>query len=222
MRNMSFNQNQAINIYCHDIVLKGILNVPKEAIGIVLFAHGSASSHLSPRNQFVATILQQAKIATLLFDLLTPDEEVIDQDTMEFRFDIEFLATRLLGATYWLSDIPFLKSLNIGYFGASTGAAAALLAAAQTKEIKAIVSRGGRPDLAGNILSSITTPTLLIVGGEDELVIELNKQAYSQLTCTKQIEVISGATHLFEEPGALEHVAQLATNWFKQYLPIAT
>ncbi len=222
MHNISFDQNQIINIACQDSRLNGIMYVPKDAIGIVLFAHGSASSHLSPRNQFVATILNQAKIATLLFDLLTPDEEIIDQDTMEFRFDIEFLAARLLGATYWLSDITILKSLNIGYFGASTGAAAALLAAAQNKEIKAIVSRGGRPDLAGNILPSITAPTLFIVGGEDELVIELNKQAYSQLTCIKQLEVITGATHLFEEPGALEQVAQLTTSWFQQYLSMAT
>lgn len=222
MRNICFDQNQTISIACQDSVLNGILHVPKEAIGIVLFAHGSASSHLSPRNQFVATLLQQAKVATLLFDLLTPDEEIIDQDTMEFRFDIEFLTSRLLGATYWLSDMPFLKSLNVGYFGASTGAAAALLAAAQIKEIKAMVSRGGRPDLAGNILPLITAPTLLIVGGEDELVIELSKQAYSQLTCIKQLEIITGATHLFEEPGALEQVANLTVNWFKQYLPMVT
>jgi putative phosphoribosyl transferase len=185
----------------------------------VLFAHGSGSSRFSPRNQFVARVLRKGGLATLLIDLLTSEEEKIDRRTRHLRFDINLLAGRLVGATDWLSQHPDTRDLHIGHFGASTGAAAALIAATERADVvEAIVSRGGRPDLAGPVLSQVEAPTLLIVGGNDIPVIELNQQALAQLRTEKKLEIVPGATHLFEEPGALEQVAQLARQWFQRYL----
>jgi putative phosphoribosyl transferase len=199
--------------------LEGNLVVPDEASGIILFAHGSGSSRFSPRNRFVARVLQEAGLATLLLDLLTPMEEAIDERTAQLRFDIPFLARRLVSATDWLLHQTATHHLRIGYFGASTGAAAALVAAAERPEaIGAIVSRGGRPDLARAVLPRVKAPTLLIVGGSDPLVLELNQEALDQLTAIKRLAIVPGATHLFEEPGALEQVAQLAREWFTHYL----
>jgi putative phosphoribosyl transferase len=196
--------------------LSGELVLPPEASGIVLFAHGSGSSRFSPRNTFVAKALQQQGIGTLLFDLLTRTE---DQD-YTMRFDIDFLTRRLLAATAWIQANPQTQLLKIGYFGASTGAAAALQAAAEMRAvIAAVVSRGGRPDLAGEMaLSQVTAPVLLIVGSADYGVIELNEQAYALMNCEKKLKLVPGATHLFEEPGTLEQAAQLAANWFHKYL----
>jgi pimeloyl-ACP methyl ester carboxylesterase len=192
--------------------LFGQLSVPADAIGLVLFAHGSGSSRLSPRNQFVARHLEKRKIATLLFDLLTEEEEKIDEFTAELRFDIPFLAKRLLATTAWAKTE---SNLPIGYFGASTGAAAALAAAAKKKsEIRAVVSRGGRPDLAGSALANVVSPTLLIVGSFDSEVIALNREAFAALQCEKKLEIVPGASHLFEEPGTLEAAARLAAEWF--------
>ncbi|HLB43270.1 MAG TPA: alpha/beta hydrolase [Gammaproteobacteria bacterium] len=206
-------------IPCDTIYLEGLLIVPKEAIGIVLFAHGSGSSRFSSRNQLIAKVLQQSNIATLLFDLLTSEEDKIDTHTQEYRFNIELLAARLLAATNWVLTQPALQKLPIGYFGASTGGGAALLAAAQEQElIKAVVSRGGRPDLAGAALRRVKSPTLLLVGGHDETVMMLNQQAFEELHCTKTLTIIPGATHLFEEPGKLAEVAKLAEEWFTIYL----
>jgi putative phosphoribosyl transferase len=188
--------------------------VPPDAKGIVLFAHGSGSSRLSPRNAYVARVVREAGIGTLLFDLLTEDE-ASDRGNV---FDIDFLATRLKAATDWARDIGSAQGLGIGYFGASTGAAAALVAAADDETIGAIVSRGGRPDLAGPALPKVKAPTLLIVGGEDTDVIELNEEAYERLTCKKELRIVPGATHLFEEPGTLEEVARLARDWFQLHL----
>jgi putative phosphoribosyl transferase len=199
-------------------VLQATLTVPPNPIGIVLFAHGSGSSRLSPRNRFVAETLQLAGQATLLLDLLTPDEEMVDKRTAELRFDIPFLAERLLGATEWVLENPETTKLNVGYFGASTGAAAALVASAQDETVAAVVSRGGRPDLAADALPKVKAPTLLIVGGNDIPVIELNREALAELRCEKDLEIIPGATHLFEETGALEQVAQMAQHWFTKYL----
>jgi putative phosphoribosyl transferase len=199
--------------------LEGDLGIPRGAAGIVLFAHGSGSSRFSPRNRFVARMLHQAGIATLLLDLLTPDEEAIDLRTAELRFDISLLADRLVGATDWLGHDPDTRRLRVGYFGASTGGGAALVAAAQRPEaIGAVVSRGGRPDLAGDALQRVTAPTLLIVGGYDYPVIEMNRQALARLRCEKRLDVVPGATHLFEEPGTLERVAELAIDWFARHL----
>jgi dienelactone hydrolase len=199
--------------------LQGNLTVPEGAQAIVLFAHGSGSGRLSPRNRYVAKELNQAGLATLLFDLLTPEEERLDTITRELRFDISLLADRLAGATDWVTQNPEIQRLNIGYFGASTGAAAALIAAAQhPRQVDAIVSRGGRPDLAGPALHSVQAPTLLTVGGDDYEVIQLNSQAFHQLTCEKEMMLVRGATHLFEEPGKLEEVAKAAIAWFKKYL----
>lgn len=199
--------------------LDGILTVPANAQGIVLFAHGSGSSRLSKRNQYVANILNDASIATLLFDLLTAEEEGIDEYNRQFRFDIELLALRLLDATKWIQNESKTRDLNIGYFGASTGGAAALVAAAKYPQgIKAVVSRGGRPDLAGPFLEEVKAPTLLIVGGLDDVVIELNQQAMAKMNCPKKFEIVPHATHLFEEPGTLEKVAYLAKQWFDTYL----
>jgi len=193
----------------------GALNTPHRARGIVLFAHGSGSSRSSPRNRYVASVLQDAGIATLLFDLLIEEEDLV----YETRFDIDLLTHRLRDTTTWLMQQQQLQHLAIGYFGASTGAAAALKAAATLgKVIKAVVSRGGRPDLAAPDLSRVRAPTLLIVGGYDDVVIELNRSAHSQLQCIKELQIIPGATHLFEEPGTLEQVAQLASKWFEKYL----
>lgn len=208
-----------VTIPCGDVLLDGLLHIPRQAKGTVIFVHGSGSSRLSPRNQYIARILQQAKFVTLLFDLLTQEEDVIDTKTMEFRFDIPFLSKRLLSVTDWTMNNAILHKLPTGYFGASTGGGAALVAAAGAKDrIKAVVSRGGRPDLAGTILSDVKAATLFIVGGDDDIVIELNQKAYSELQCEKKIEIIPGASHLFEEPGKLEVVAQLAESWFTKYL----
>lgn len=200
--------------------LEGNLTVPAQAQGLVLFAHGSGSSRHSPRNRYVAHALREARLATLLLDLLTPEEEAVDVHTAHLRFNIDLLAERLVGATDWLRENPGTANLLIGYFGASTGAGAALVAAAQRPEVvHAIVSRGGRPDLAGPALSHVRAPTLLIVGGHDVQVIALNRQALAQIGAEeKQLVIVPGATHLFEEPGALEEVARLAADWFTHYL----
>jgi putative phosphoribosyl transferase len=211
------------------VTLSGNLCIPKNPNGLVLFAHGSGSSRHSPRNKYVAQILQDADIATLLIDLLTKEEEEIDLQTRHLRFDIGLLAQRLIGVTDWLKQGRQnfqTKDLSIGYFGASTGAAAALVSAAQRQKIvKAIVSRGGRPDLAGSeSLSRVQAPTLLIIGGDDKPVIGMNEEAFKQLTDLededkkKKIVIVPGATHLFEEPGKLEEVAQLARDWFSNNL----
>jgi putative phosphoribosyl transferase len=201
------------------VTLEGNLSLPEGARGVVLFAHGSGSSRHSPRNRYVAQVLNEAKLATLLVDLLTSDEEAIDLRTAHLRFDIGLLAERLVGATDWLTQYPDTRHLRIGYFGASTGAAAALVAAPERPDVVgAVVSRGGRPDLAGPALGRVRAPTLLIVGGNDFEVIELNRKALAQLRCEKRLVIIPGATHLFEESGALEEVARLAREWFEHYL----
>ena len=196
-------------------MLDGNLTLVDQKKALVLFAHGSGSSRHSPRNQFVARTLNEAGLATLLFDLLTPEEESVDLYTREHRFNIGLLAERLVHATKWAKQQKQTADLRIGYFGSSTGGGAALVAAAELpNEIGAVVSRGGRPDLAGDALPKVKAPTLLIVGGEDHVVIELNEQARAQMKCECKIEIVPGATHLFEEPGALEHVAKLASDWF--------
>ena len=196
-------------------LLEGILVVPEGARGVVSFAHGSGSGRFSPRNQFVARVLQQAGLATLLIDLLE-EGEADDRDKV---FDIELLAGRLQSTADWLSHAPGTGRLRLGYFGASTGAAAALVAAARhPATVQAVVSRGGRPDLARDVLPAVRAPTLLIVGGDDDVVLQLNEQALRLLSCPKEMVVIPGATHLFEEPGALEEVARLATEWFGRHL----
>jgi len=209
-----------IQIAAGPIVLDGNLDVPDAAKGIVLFAHGSGSSRHSPRNNFVAQALQEAGLATLLIDLLTAKEDAIDVMTAHLRFDIGLLAKRLLAAVDWLVRNPLTKELSIGCFGASTGAAAALIAAAERPEkIAAVFSRGGRPDLAGPDLPRVQAPTLLVVGGNDDAVIELNRGALAQLgAAEKRLVLVPGATHLFEEPGTLEKVAHLAANWFVEHL----
>lgn len=208
-----------VRIPIGSLKLEGELIIPAEAKGIVLFAHGSGSSRFSPRNQFVAKFLREQKLATLLTDLLTTEEDKIDQITRELRFDIDLLAERLIGITNWLLHNASTKNLHIGYFGSSTGAAAALIAAAKMKtSISAVVSRGGRPDLANDYLSKVLAPTLLIVGGADHVVIELNQEAYEMLQCIRKLEIVERATHLFEESGALEKVADLASKWFIKYL----
>lgn len=197
------------------ITLEGQLTLPLKAVGIVIFAHGSGSGRFSPRNQAVAKSLNKRGIGTLLCDLLTEKEAIEDEQTAALRFDIPMLADRVVKVTDWTMSRPETKNLSIGYFGASTGAAAALIAAAQRDLfIKAVVSRGGRPDLAEEYLPRVKAPTLLIVGGNDEVVIELNKAAFSLLKCTKDIQIVPGATHLFEERGALEEVSRLAGDWF--------
>lgn len=202
--------------------LGGNLAVPPGARGVVLFAHGSGSSRHSHRNRYVAQVLQQARLATLLMDLLTPEEEEAERWSRHLRFDIELLSGRLVQATHWLLGEAQTRDQAVGYFGASTGAAAALVAAARNPDpVRAIVSRGGRPDLAGDELPKVRAPTLLIVGGDDDVVIELNLQALGKLRTEKKLEIIPGATHLFEEPGALEQVAQLARDWFIRYLAAA-
>ena len=200
-------------------VLSGNLTIPENAIALVLFAHGSGSSRHSPRNQFVARTLNGAGLGTLLFDLLTPEEEELDIHTREHRFNISLLAERLVHATKWACQQEETRDLHIGYFGSSTGGAAALVAAAEIpQDIGAVVSRGGRPDLAGDALPRVQAPTLLIVGGNDDVVIELNEMARDQMRCEVKLEIIPGATHLFEEPGALEQVAKLASDWFSLHL----
>ncbi len=211
-----------IQIPIMEISLEGILQIPEVAQGLVVFAHGSGSSgssRHSTRNQSVARFLQRQGLATLLFDLLTSEEEQIDLRTRHLRFDIDMLASRVVGATDWLMQQPQTQNLQVGYFGASTGAAAALIAAAaRPNEVQAVVSRGGRPDLAANSLPSVRAPTLLIVGGEDIPVIEMNQSAFDRLNTVKQMAIIPGATHLFEEPGTMEEVSRLASNWFQRYL----
>jgi dienelactone hydrolase len=208
--------HKPIAIPADPVSLDGELILPQDARAVVLFAHGSGSSRFSPRNTYVASVLQEAGIGTLLFDLLTRTE---DHD-YETRFNIALLTRRLLAATAWIKKNPDTASFNIGYFGASTGAAAALQAAAERgKEISAVVSRGGRPDLAGTAaLNKVSAPTLLIVGGDDYGVIELNQNAYAQLSCEKELAIIPGATHLFEEPGTLEQAAKTAALWFAKHL----
>ncbi len=211
---------QVVQVTAGRVTLEGNLGVPKKARGVVLFAHGSGSSRHSSRNRFVAQVLRQAGLATLLIDLLTADEEAVDVRTAHLRFDIAMLAERLVGATDWLTRNPETASAPVGYFGASTGGGAALVAAAQRPDVvAAVVSRGGRPDLAGAALPRVQAPTLLLVGGEDTPVIGLNRQALDQLgSAEKQLVIVPGATHLFEEPGALEEVARLAAAWFIRHL----
>jgi putative phosphoribosyl transferase len=215
---------EAVKIETPQGQIEGIMAVPPEAQGAVIFAHGSGSGRLSPRNQFVAGALQESGLATLLVDLLTSEEERRDRVTTEHRFDIRLLADRLINATDWLAVNYAQHEFQLGFFGASTGAAAALVAAAERNDIAAVVSRGGRPDLAGPALKQVRAATLLIVGGRDGVVIELNDQAFGQLSLAadKHLEVVPGATHLFEEPGKLEAVAQLASDWFVRYLSGST
>ncbi|MGI6156679.1 MAG: dienelactone hydrolase family protein [Enterococcus lemanii] len=208
-------QENLVSIPDKKVMLVGSLMIPNQATGLILFAHGSGSSRFSPRNNYVAEVLRQRGFGTLLLDLLTFEE---DRD-VEKRFDINLLAKRLQTATLWLQKQEQTSNLPIGYFGASTGAAAAIESAAYLGEqIKAIVSRGGRPDLAWQYLDALKSPTLLIVGGNDEVVIELNQKAYEKINAIKDIEIVAGATHLFEEPGTLEIVANLAADWFAHYL----
>src|SRR5215475_13361524 len=199
--------------------LSGNLTVPENAAALVLFAHGSGSSRHSPRNQFVARTLNRAGLGTFLFDLLTPEEEALDIYTREHRFNISLLAERLVSSTKWTMQQQETRDLRIGYFGSSTGGAAALVAAAELPQnVAAVVSRGGRSDLAGDALQNVQAPTLLIVGGNDDIVIELNEMARDRMRCEVKLEIIPGATHLFEEPGALEQVAKRASDWFSLHL----
>jgi len=220
---MKNNDSQPITkeilIHINGKNIYGNLKIPKKAEGLVIFAHGSGSGRFSTRNNYVAGILNKNNLGTLLFDLLTAEEEKIDNYTAEYRFNIELLANRLIDVTDWLVKEPALKGLKLSYFGASTGAAAALIAAAKRPSIiYAVVSRGGRPDLAMESLPKVKAPTLLIVGGNDFEVIELNRTAYENIPAKKKLEIIPGATHLFEEPGTLEEVARLSAEWFLKYL----
>lgn len=216
-------EERAVRVDSGRVSLEGDLNVPAHPRAVVLFAHGSGSSRFSSRNKRVATLFNETGFATLLIDLLTPSEDEIDAFTREYRFDIGRLAERLVGAVEWLGRDPATAKLPVALFGASTGGGAALVAAAEIPDrVAAVVSRGGRPDLAGAALARVRAPTLLIVGGNDEPVIELNREALAQLTVPARLEVIPGATHLFEEPGALEEVARLATAWIETYAAIAT
>jgi putative phosphoribosyl transferase len=212
-----------IPIPCGAVTLPGALMIPPGANGVVVFAHGSGSSRHSPRNQFVARIIRESSNGTLLFDLLTPEEETEDNLTRRLRFDTGLLAGRLVQVTRWLVAQPAPRNLGIGYFGSSTGGGAALVAAAEIgQRINAVVSRGGRPDLAGAALPRVKSPTLLIVGGYDHAVVQLNQEAFAELRCEKELKIVPGATHLFEEPGALEVVARLAADWFRRHLPSAS
>ncbi|HKT95945.1 MAG TPA: dienelactone hydrolase family protein [Paraburkholderia sp.] len=211
-------QTLQVDVPVDDVTLAGTLEMAEAARALVVFAHGSGSSRFSPRNRQVAAGLHRAGFATLLFDLLTPDEQRHDSVDGAYRFNIALLARRLGGTLAWLARRPDVGALPVGLFGASTGAAAALVAGAQARGVGAIVSRGGRPDLAGASLAAVAAPTLLIVGGLDETVIGLNRKAAGQLTCEHRIEIVPGATHLFEEPGALEQVTRLAQAWFERWL----
>jgi dienelactone hydrolase len=221
---MTGNDKTSVQIEIGGIALDGDLVLPSRTRGVVLFAHGSGSSRHSPRNQEVARALHKGMLGTLLLDLLTRREEQIDAQTRQLRFDIPLLAERLLAASDWLSGERRTAELPLGLFGASTGAAAAFMVAAERpREVRAVVSRGGRPDLAGDALGQVGAPALLIVGGNDELVLDLNRQAMTKLSSIdKELAVVSGATHLFEEPGALEEVARLARAWFERYLALRT
>jgi putative phosphoribosyl transferase len=222
---MESNQGMAshmglVRLQAGSVTLEGDLEIPEAAVGVVLFAHGSGSGRHSPRNRFVARELQVAGLATFLIDLLTAEEEEVDRDTAHLRFDIPLLAERLVAATHWLAADPSTRGLNVGYFGASTGAAAALVAAAvEPDRVGAVVSRGGRPDLAGDALPRVRAPTLLIVGGRDLAVLDLNRAAMARMRTEVRLEIVPGATHLFEEPGTLEAVAHLARDWFLRHLP---
>ena len=219
--NRAFESSRMVHIQTDQVDLEGDLGIPNGANGIVVFVHGSGSSRHSPRNQFVAADLQTGGLATLLFDLLTAEEEQEDMLTRELRFDIPMLARRTSGVIDWLVHNPDTSELNIGLFGASTGAAAALIAAAQQpKKVGAVVSRGGRVDLAGDALAEVHAPTLMIVGGRDDVVLTLNDKAIQAMPqeTRKEMQIIPGATHLFEEPGALNHVAAYARDWFRRYL----
>ncbi len=222
MKDRSQPPEQEIQIALGQAILKGTLATVAESPGLVLFVHGSGSSRFSSRNRRVARDLQLAGMSTLLFDLLSAEEEQVDQFTGELRFDIALLAGRVIDVSTWLAHNPGTSGLPLGYFGASTGAAAALEAAAYFADrpdfIRAVVSRGGRPDLALHALGLVVAPTLLIVGGDDTVVIEMNKGAFERLTVAKDLKIVPGATHLFEEPGALEEVSRLATEWFRRYL----
>lgn len=215
-------KSSAVQIPFDHSSLPGQLEIPPRARALILFAHGSGSSRLSPRNQEVARYFRDHKLGTLLFDLLTPDEEAEDRLTHALRFDIGLLSDRLVAATRWVLEDPDTQSLPCGYFGASTGAAAALVAASRLEDrVFAVVSRGGRPDLADQALGRVTAPTLLIVGGHDETVLDLNRDAMAQMTkTTPTLRIVPGATHLFEEPGCLEQVANLATDWFGRHSPL--
>jgi len=214
-----FSKRNEVVIQTGSATLRGFLDIPEGAQSLVVFAHGSGSSRYSPRNNAVAASFREGGLATLLMDLLTPEEETVDLETRHLRFDIPFLAQRLNDITDWLRKQPEVKDFKIGYIGSSTGAAAALVAAANNKKaVKAVVSRGGRPDLAGDSLPLVAAPTLLIVGSNDFQVLELNKEALAELQAEKKLEIVPGATHLFEEPGTLEEAARLAKDWFVQHL----
>jgi pimeloyl-ACP methyl ester carboxylesterase len=216
---MAVHPRTEVSIPADSVLVEGELTIPDGAVGMVAFAHGSGSSRHSPRNRRVAEALNRDGLATLLFDLLEPSEEEIDRRTAELRFDIELLGRRLIAAVDWLAVTEETAELAVGCFGASTGAAAALVAAAaRPHAVKAVVSRGGRPDLAGAALPAVSTPTLLIVGGDDDVVLELNRRAQVQLRCETVLEIVPGAGHLFEEPGALERVELLGRTWFLRWL----
>lgn len=211
-------RTEAVALRIGNARLSGDLSLPENAPGLVLFAHGSGSSRRSPRNQYVARVLRDAGIATLLFDLLTPEEEQEEYFTRHLRFDVAMLGERLVSAARWTHDHPAAGQLELGFFGASTGAAAALIAAAELSDaVRSVVSRGGRPDLAGAALPSVRAATLFIVGSEDHQVLELNRQAFARLAAEKELHIVPGATHLFEEPGTLEQVANLAARWFQRH-----
>jgi putative phosphoribosyl transferase len=213
------NVERTVRVPVNDIELEGTLGVPGNPTGVVLFAHGSGSSRFSSRNRYVARVLREAGFATLLLDLLSPNEEEVDEITRHHRFDIQMLADRLVTTIEWLESEPDTSTLPVGLFGASTGGGAALVAAAERPQrVGAVVSRGGRPDLAGDALPRVKAPTLLIVGERDEVVIDLNEEARRQLRTEVRLVVVPGASHLFEEPGALEEVARLARHWFSRYL----
>ena len=212
-------EHTLVKVAVDSVQVEGILSVPNEARGAVLFAHGSGSTHRSPRNRSVADVLNEGGLATLLINLLTGDEQQVDLQTAQLRFDIPFLAGRLTEIAGWLRDHPAVRRLPLGLFGASTGAAAALVTAAERpNEVRAVVSRGGRPDLAMDALERVQAPTLLIVGGADGAVVELNRRAMARMHCAHELKIIPGATHLFEEEGALDHVAAEAADWFVRFL----
>jgi dienelactone hydrolase len=214
--------SREVMISVDSISLPGELSVPGRAEGLVLFAHGCGSSRHSPRNQYVAQVIREAGVGTLLFDLLTREEERIDLQTQRLRFYVDLLARRLVGATKWVKKHKEMAPLRIGYFGASAGGGAALVAAAEMgDEIGAVVSRGGRPDMAGEALPRVVSPTMLIVGGSDGVIIRLNEEARGKLQCVKELKIVPGATHMFEEPGKLEEVARLTADWFQRHLRAA-